>query len=105
MTETAPRFMLILVPVKDTHPAEPGRLGTPERGKWVWLASREDWDIGPFEVAGEWPAPGTVPHEWEPRIVLGGGQCTRCGQLYGLDGTEDAKARYAPCPRGAEPLT
>lgn len=48
MTETERR--MILVPADDTRPARPGEAGTPADGEWVWLPSREDWDVGPYEV-------------------------------------------------------
>jgi hypothetical protein len=88
--EAAGGWMLVRVPADQVKRAEPGRLGTPVHGEWVWLESREDWDIGPFEVAG---AEGDlqagqvsgaevcpVCKDWGPgTLALYARGCPRCG--------------------------
>ena len=51
--EAAGGCKLVLVPADQVRKAEPGQAGTPAHGDWAWLASCEDWDVGPFEVVAD----------------------------------------------------
>ncbi len=53
-------YKLLLVPVDEARKAEAGEVGTPAAGDWVFLRSREDWDVGPYEVVAEMAADENV---------------------------------------------